>query len=144
MARRKSHNINHNQQRGNFGGRETPRFARRSLPLRDLKREYEDRRTFHPEGLDRPVQRFSGRSIRPRVVGVTKKKSDPRSTFSLSDEFAQAPSFRLGFVEPKDVLLCVRRTTRKEVLHAKKYAGKKKIFRRRGAGSKGINSNFKC
>jgi len=123
-------------------GRELVSLARRSLPLGNKNREYEDRRTYHPEGLDRPVTRVSGRSMRLRVVGVTKKQK--QSQYSLPEQIASAPSFRLGFVEPSDVLLCVRRKNRREVMHAKNLAGKKNIFKRSGAGSKNINSNLKC
>ncbi|AZL83019.1 hypothetical protein [Apis mellifera associated microvirus 41] len=72
---------------------------------------YEDRRLYHPDRSMRPVVSFVKSAA--RVVA------------------RQRPSFRqpsqtkaiLAFADPSRVLVCLRRSIRREVLHAKRIAG---------------------
>lgn len=108
-------------------------FAKRSLPTslsptRSLSRPFrenleifEDRRTFHPEGLSRPARLFS--QPRHRLTLVDKKP------FLNPDRFAKLRQFSgtkalVAFEQPSKVLICVRRQIRKEVLHALNKSGK--------------------
>lgn len=73
--------------------------------------EIEDRRTYHPLDDFRPAMEIGGTHTTPRVV----KKSFKR----------QLP-FGLQFAVPEKTIICVRRKTRKEVLHAKRKTGRGK------------------
>lgn len=76
---------------------------------------YEDRRSFHPL-----------RSVRP--AGVVSRRSQRRLIETST------PS-TLTFASPRKVLVCVRRKTRRQVLHALNRTG-------RGARSKKHQNNF--
>jgi len=88
----------------------------------------EDRRLFHPGGALRMPRSFF---TRPRLV-ISPAKRPTRNG-------AQFTSPKIGFSVPRDVAICVRRKTRKEVIIAKKLA-------RNGGGSKHFNiwSEIKC
>lgn len=80
----------------------------------------EDRRLFHPLGPFRPARTVAGRSS-----SVTSSKS--------LDHRAKSRSFKnlssvISFAAPRDVLICVRRKSRREVLFARRKT-------RRGARS---------
>jgi len=79
-------------------------------------REYEDRRSFHPEGDYAPAKSFSQSRHRLTV----KKLRQHRAAPSLK---TYSPSF-VAFEQPNKVLICVRRKIRKEVLHAFRKAGR--------------------
>lgn len=64
--------------------------------------EIEDRRTFHPEGEARSARSLSGAANHRLMAPL------------------HHASFQIGFEKPKQVLVCVRRKTRREVLFAKK------------------------
>lgn len=81
------------------------RLRRRELERRRML-EVEDRRRFHPSRKFRSAASFS------RPHHVLKVKS------------SRALSARVAFSAPKKVLVCVRRKRRKEVLHAKRVAGR--------------------
>lgn len=114
-------------------GRGTPRTANLRLPLAYQQffprpqvfafqpslpfTEIEDRRVFHPSGPVRPALNKNGRQH-------TLKASGAPALFSP----------RVGFEDAQRVLVCVRRKTRKEVLHARRKTGKK--------GQKSPNFNF--
>lgn len=89
-------------------------------------REIEDRREWHPEGPRRPA-RSTNRS-RHRLTEhktITRRESPIRDPMSGLREFpATSETFRIGFEEPKQVAVCVRRKQREEVLHAFKKTGK--------------------
>lgn len=91
-------------------------------PRRNL-RVYEDRREWHPDRV-RPAASFS--QPRHRLRSVVRAAMHPtglaKSLFSSS--FEQVPA-RIGFVNPKKVLICVRRNIRKQIMHALGRAGKK-------------------
>lgn len=111
MARRSK------SQRGR-GTRSTSNFT---LPLSTFSRlpgqfefdlrDIEDRRLWHPDPF-RPAATFTAALPRLDVPKSSKKKGVvvPRS---------------VGFVEPHRVLVCVRRTVRKQVMHAMGKAGKR-------------------
>lgn len=99
-------------------------IAKRSLPLSDYKkrlwsqnyavtkknREIEDRRTFKPD--------------RPYLNPLTKQASPTRVKIkSVYDETSLYPSSKLTFFNPENVLVCVRRSIRRQVMHAKGIAG---------------------
>lgn len=75
----------------------------------------EDRRTYHPLGADRPARQVSGHPSKPLRVTPSRKFKIPT---------------QLGFTDPRQVAVCVRRKQRKEVLHALKKTGKGKRHRR--------------
>lgn len=81
-----------------------------------------DRRSHHPLGPYRPAVAFSGHPVRTNVVRPSRFKSN----------LYVAPKVR--FAVPKKTLICVRRSQRKEVLHALK-----KVGRGRGRGPKRRN-----
>lgn len=71
--------------------------------------EVEDRRTYHPLDTFRPVMEIGGTPSGPRQVKRSFKRSLP---------------FGLQFGKPEKTAICVRRNTRKEVLHAMRKTGK--------------------
>lgn len=76
--------------------------------------EIEDRRSYHPERGSRPALYSS----RPRLV--EKSKLPPRvARFRPSQTQA-----RLAFSDPENVVVCVRRKDRREVLFAKRKTGR--------------------
>lgn len=78
----------------------------------------EDRRVFHPEGDLAPPRTTRGTTSRLVVA-------EPARSLPSKDMFAhlRVPS-GVQFEQP-DVLICVRRQQRKEVLHATNKAGKR-------------------
>jgi hypothetical protein len=102
------------------GGRVNNSNAKRSLPVPTVSlapivsptlTQYSDGRTFHPEGPHRPLNALS------KPAGRLKLKQGPQRQLSQSKA-------SLTFSEPSNVLVCLRRWARKEVLHAKGIAGK--------------------
>lgn len=77
--------------------------------LKNTLRQIEDRRTYHPQGAQRPARSLE--RSQHRLV-IPQKKNAPR----LSN--------RVQFDAPKRVLICIRRKIRKEVLFAKRKTGK--------------------
>lgn len=87
--------------------------------------ELEDRRTWHPQKFTRAAL-ASVRSA-ARIIPRSPLNPPARSRAAL---FHAVP-VGLGFQAPKKVALCVRRNTRREVLHAKRVAGSGGGFRKR-------------
>ncbi|QXP08043.1 MAG: hypothetical protein [Arizlama microvirus] len=87
--------------------------------------EYEDRRTWHPEGSARPARSFSSSRHRLVVQNVTPKKLFAKNVdnFAFLRKFPDQKAV-IAFQAPRRVLLCVRRRIRREVLHAFGKAGK--------------------
>lgn len=115
----------------------TPSLARpvrlvRDLPTWSDARDIEDRRDFHPLDVFRPARTWSGQDAPP----VTPSKVSGGGNRSRAF-VAKGLSFRV----PDDVLVCVRRKQRKEVLHALR-----KVGRGRGGGRKRRNwwSSITC
>lgn len=88
----------------------------RPYPTAPLLPAIEDRRTHHPLGTNRPARLVSGHPTKPHVVKPSKFKR-------------QLP-FGLRFAAPQQTVICVRRKTRKEVLHALNKTGRGKPRRR--------------
>lgn len=137
-----------NTQNNYYGGRETYDFSSRRLPLSHKKQvplsSFEDRRRFHPEGSGRPAKTFRAISARFKVGGITlaKARRPEGSVWDARSQGYEPLPFKIGFVEPSRVLVCVRRKIRREVIHA---LGINKL---RGLGRGGVrfneNSKFSC
>lgn len=100
--------------------------------------EVEDNRYFHPAGPYRPVR--SSRRFTVPVIASIGDSSRPRSPFP-SDRgrlFGSSPIY--AFKAPRGVAVCVRRKSRKEVMHALGFAGGKTSKRRR----RNMNSDIRC
>lgn len=96
-------------------------------PPKDL-RPLSDRRTWHPEGPARPapsIQKSRHRLVIPKGT----RKHAGRSP-SISRSVSDVPK-TVAFDDPKRVLVCIRRKTRKQVLFAKRKTGKGARARRR-------------
>ena len=93
--------------------REIVNLARSKLPaLHLIPRSVQDRRLYHPLGAARALLTTSSR--RPILVASSPKKSQIKRT---------GPAHRVQFAQPKNVLVCVRRNVRKQVLHALNKTG---------------------
>lgn len=92
-------------------------------------RIYEDRRFWHPEGDYAPVGVFRQRSARRLIEAApTRRRTDGTTGVGKSFRGFRPPVIR-AFAKPDEVLVCVRRSTRREVLHALGRTG-------RGSGAK--------
>jgi len=100
----------------------SPPPSRRWNPsaIRSPLTEVEDRRTFHPLFDQRPV-----RSLRKWSVRMAPKAPRGQKAVKLpSGRLFDARREVFGFDAPEHVMVCVRRSRRKEVLHALKKTGK--------------------
>lgn len=81
-------------------------------------RDIEDRRTYHPQGKQRPARSIDKPThrlvmpVHPKAPAQNKRTQAPRMPHTVQ------------FAAPKKVLVCIRRKTRKEVLHALNKTGK--------------------
>lgn len=117
------------------------RLADRWLPsplinepeVRSTLLEVEDLRTWHP---DRHVRAFrSPRRARVQVgIPSTAKRRRGKSWAPRLPSFFY-PSIRLGFKLPRFVAVCVRRKERREIMHAKGFAGSRVSKPRRSTHS---------
>lgn len=71
---------------------------------------YGDRRLYHPEGSDRPVDAYIRSARRLQVARKVRG-------------IARAVPMGISFWRPSKVLICVRRRMRREVMHALGIAG---------------------
>lgn len=118
----------------------TPPASLRSLrSLQDLT-SIGDRRVFHPApDFHRPVVRLNGVQrhrlvARPTVPAIN--PVNPKVARARARRDMAGPTNRVAFDRPQEVLLCVRRKSRKEVLHARGVAGRRGIKKyRRNANS---------
>lgn len=80
----------------------------------------EDRRTYHPDNISRFPRKVYGQSS--KIITRPIQYAPP----STVGKVARTPkkTFTLGFGTQKEVATCVRRKTRKEVIHALRHAGK--------------------
>lgn len=119
--------------------RDTSDIATRSVPLsvnrlvprpvlslepgfrraRALLSEIEDRRTYHPDGPRRPARSFL--RSRHRLTDLNKKAPRSRANRTALSNV----SGRLAFQGPENVLVCVRRNMRRQVMFAKKKTGRR-------------------
>lgn len=97
------------QERGRLAPSRVTSYSNYAFPYKDY-RPVEDRRTWHPSGTLRPV-----RTARGTGAMVKARSRVGQSPFA-------APA-ALSFVDPSNVLVCVRRQRRKQVLHALGIAG---------------------
>lgn len=104
-----------------------PRPALLVVRRPSVLRQLEDRRTFHPQGPARPAAGF----FLPRHRLVARQ---PRRQVMLGNSpawspdqagFFSSPPVLVGFQAPRQVAVCIRRRVRKQVIHAKGYAGGK-------------------
>lgn len=80
--------------------------------------DFEDRRQFHPDGVfQSPKVLFP-----PRSRVVARARQGPKAQNPVRGGLVRFPS--LSFSVPNKVLICVRRKQRKEVLFAKRKAGR--------------------
>lgn len=84
-------------------------------------RIYEDRRLWHPEGINAPAGVLRQRSARVFVEATTPQRRTPAASRRGFSPRMSSPI--TAFTEPKEVLVCVRRSQRREVLHALKRTG---------------------
>lgn len=104
----------------------------RPTPRVDL-RLFEDRRTFHPDFI-RPAFSLPRASSR-LIVGKGILVGRPNTNVSRSDTVRSALRgsipHQVGFEVPKDVVICLRRKRRREIMHALGKAGRGGIGRGR-------------
>lgn len=101
--------------------------------------DFEDRRTFHPQGSQRPARSFNRSIHRLSVAGIPVARAvrPAGSQYDFRSETWKPLPYRVGFEKPHKVLICVRRKIRKEVLHA--------LSRSSGFGSLGkLSKMFKA
>lgn len=103
-----------------------PRTVRNYQP-ENFYREVQDRRTWDPAPW-KPAKTVSGG--RPRIDVKRGPNGRPLKSFSSRAHIVGSVTSRLGFKVPHDILVCVRRAMRREVLFAlrrnKKGAGAKR------------------
>lgn len=110
----------------------------RSTSVRSTLSEVEDRRTYHPAGISRPA-RSSRRFTVPIAIQVGDGTS-PRSQNSPLRRGVFSSSPIQAFKYPRSVAICVRRKSRREVIHAMGFAGGKTTKLRR----RNSNSDIRC
>lgn len=122
--------------------RDTPKIAsplllsRLTHPLPSPLKLIEDRRTYHPQGPNRPARSLTKANHQLKVAAPKKKptvirgpggapmKSAARpKPFNPLRPFSSLPA-TVGFRSPKQVIICLKRKVRKEVIFAKKLSGK--------------------
>lgn len=77
---------------------------------------YEDRRSYHPIGLNAPARSFSRSRHRLKVSHAAPRSKALSSPTTFTSHIA--------FQSPSRVLVCVRRQRRKEVIHALGKSGR--------------------
>lgn len=117
--------------RNNKGRRENSTFANRRLPdpwtpsvspvPYGRLTAFEDRRLWHPQGAWRPAASFV--TPRHRLTLVDRSRRTPWGGVRLSS-YPSGSNALVAFQKPSQVLICVRRQMRKEVLHALRKTGK--------------------
>lgn len=102
-----------------------PRLVVRRFFQSPVLRQLEDRRTFHPAGRQRPAAGFYLPRHQLRVATPKRAVSvvtEPYQGESPSTALF-SPPVGIGFVAPRQVAICIRRKTRRQVIHAKGIAG---------------------
>lgn len=90
-----------------------------NVPSRRLQ-EYEDRRSWNPEGSQAPARSFNSSRHRLSLAQKHRNGSSLR-TSGWSQAFTSPGT--VAFANPSRVLVCVRRQQRREVLHAIRKTG---------------------
>lgn len=88
-------------------------------PSRTILQDIEDRRTFHPLGNARPARFSTGGPSH-----LTTKDRPAHDRFAGIRKFNSGTKAAVVFAAPDNVAICVRRKSRREVLFAKRRAGK--------------------
>lgn len=84
----------------------------------------EDRRLFHFDGPARTPLEDDGRPARITLRNKSRPRGQKRGAYRFGPKvYSQTKAIR-AFEEPRRVLICVRRQSRKEVLFAKRKAGR--------------------
>lgn len=89
-------------------------------PSRSILQQIEDRRDYHPLNDARPARFMTGGSSHLTVKDRSYGRQVYRDPFSGRSGTKAVVAFR----SPDATVLCVRRKVRKEVLHAKRKAGR--------------------
>lgn len=89
-----------------------------------LLQELEDRRQFHPEGRQRPARGFRNARHRLTEHKTITRRQQPNKKFKTVPTGLQQTTHRIGFEQPEQIAVCVRRKKREEILHALKKTGK--------------------
>lgn len=89
------------------------------FPLSDV----EDRRTYHPEGSFAPARSFS--KPRHRLVAVDRRPKKNQVFSHFGSRGISGTKAIIAFKAPDKVLVCVRRSIRKQVLHALNKSGRR-------------------
>lgn len=84
--------------------------------------EYEDRRAYHPEQDFRPATLVTGGTAKLRTKDRRSKKTD--DWFTPIQSLQNQTKAIIAFAESPATILCVRRATRRQVIHAKRLNGR--------------------
>lgn len=113
----------------------SPSLPNVTFPTRPVLTHVEDRRSYHPEGGNRPAKTVHGR---PAVITTVNKARAAADWANLPSKVAKARHAvinRFGakvysqtkgiraFAVPTETIVCIRRQMRKEVLAAKRKLG---------------------
>lgn len=87
---------------------------------RALVRSLEDRRRWHPVGDYRPAESLKrdSRRLEPAQSRYQQRQRPAGGGYAKYLPRVRNVAVNVGFKEPRDVAVCVRRQTRREVLHA--------------------------
>lgn len=127
--RRKARRDNYNSYP--IANSQLPRFNIDPVPYLS---QFEDRRTYHPDSIYRPIRSFHGYTTvltdnpTRRVITSQRRsiqKPQSRSLRQYSEFRTVSPRGTFRFDQPTKVLACVRRRIREEVLHAFRKTGRR-------------------
>lgn len=96
------------------------------IPPHSFLRDLEDRRTWNPEGFKAPARSLTSSRHRLKLVdkNVNVQNQKNRDRFANLRKFPSQTKAIVAFEAPRSLAVCVRRSMRREVLHALKKAGK--------------------
>lgn len=96
---------------------------------------YEDNRSWSPATFSRSIRTIGGAPARLSAPAAASTRARPGRSASL-----YYPSAQVTFRKPRSVILCIRRATRRQVLHAFSIAGKSGLRPPR----RNANSSISC
>lgn len=105
--------------------------------------QIEDRRSYHPENINRPIRSFNNANSRTSVWDIQPRAKNPpsrKNALRLLSSLHGSVPVKIGFEKPDQTLVCVRRNMRREVLFASRKTGKSGQRRPRWTEL----SNIKC